>query len=84
MKFILYIWELYFIEKFIENRKIGYAMGLILISTLIANLHVATWPFFFVIFLPYVAEYLIAVISDSVIYKKAKTFRLKCKIKNLP
>lgn len=80
--FILYIWELYFIEKFIENRKIGYAMGLILISTLIANLHVATWPFFFVIFLPYVAEYLIAVISDIVIYKKAKTFRLKCKIKN--
>ena len=31
--FILFIWELFFIEKFIENRKIGYGIGLILIST---------------------------------------------------
>ena len=60
--FILFIWELFFIEKFIENRKIGYGIGLIIISILIANLHVATWPFFFVLFLPYIAEYFIAVI----------------------
>ena len=66
--FILFIWELFFIEKFIENRKIGYGIGLIAISILIANLHVATWPFFFVLFLPYVAEYLISIISDTIIY----------------
>ena len=80
--FILFIWELFFIEKFIENRKIGYGIGLIIISILIANLHVAVWPFFFVLFLPYIAEYLIAVVSDFIIYKKAKTFMLKRKIKN--
>ena len=80
--FILFIWELYFIEKFVENRKIGYGIGLIIISILIANLHVAVWPFFFVLFLPYIAEYFIAVLSDVIIYKKAKTFILKCKIKN--
>lgn len=80
--FILFIWELYLIEKFIENRKIGYGIGLIIISILIANLHVATWPFFFVLFLPYIAEYLIAVVSDVIIYKKTKNFILKCKIKN--
>lgn len=80
--FILFIWEIFFIEKFIENRKIRYGIGLIIISILIANLHVAVWPFFFVLFLPYVAEYLLALVSDFVIYKKAKIFILKYKIKN--
>lgn len=80
--FILFIWEIFFIEKFIENKKIRYAIGLILISTLIANLHVATWPFFFILFMPYVAEYIIAVIADFIIYKKSKSLILKLKIKN--
>lgn len=81
--FILFIWELFFIEKFAQNKKIGYALGLIIISTLIANLHVATWPFFFVLFLPYIAEYLISVASDITIYKKIKEIRLNYKIKIL-
>ena len=79
--FILFIWELFCIEKFIENRKIGYGISLIIISVLIANLHVATWPFFFVLFLPYIVEYFIAVLSDIIIYKKIKVFILKNKIK---
>ena len=79
--FILFIWEIFFIEKFIENRKIGYGIGLIIISVLIANLHVATWPFFFVLFLPYVAEYLISLISDIIIYKKDRELVIKYKIK---
>ena len=79
--FILFIWELFFIEKFIENRKIGYGIGLILISTLIANLHVATWPFFFVLFIPYIGEYLIAIVSDIIIYKKCKMLVIKHKMK---
>lgn len=79
--FILFIWELFCIEKFLENRKIIYGIFLICISILIANLHVATWPFFFVLFLPYVAEYFISIIADMVIYKKIRIFILKCKIK---
>ena len=79
--FILFIGEIFFIEKFIENRKIGYGIGLIIISVLIANLHVATWPFFFVLFLPYIAEYLISLISDIIIYKKDRELVIKYKIK---
>lgn len=81
--FILFIWEIFCIEKFIENRKIIYGIMLILISLLIANLHVATWPFFFVLFLPYIAEYIISVISDTIIYNKIQTYMLKNKIKNM-
>ena len=79
--FILFIWELYCIEGFIENKKIRYAITLVIISTLIANLHVATWPFFFILFLPYIAEYIISVVSDIVIYKKTKKIVIKYKMK---
>lgn len=79
--FILFIWELYCIERFIENKKIRYAITLVIISILIANLHVATWPFFFILFLPYIAEYIISVVSDIVIYKKTKKLVIKYKMK---
>lgn len=79
--FILFILSLYFIEKFLENRKIRYGIGIVLISTLIANLHVAVWPFLFVLFLPYIGEYLIAVLADLIIYKKVQERLLKIKIK---
>lgn len=79
--FILFILSLYFIEKFLENRKIRYGIGIVLISTLIANLHVAVWPFLFILFLPYIGEYLIAVLADVIIYKKVQEMLLKIKIK---
>ena len=79
--FILFILAIYLIEKFLENRKIRYGIGLILISTLIANLHVAVWPFFFVLFLPYIGEYFIANLGEYIIYKKREKFLLKLKLK---
>lgn len=79
--FILFIWELFCIEKFIQNRKSVYGVMLIIISLLIANLHVATWPFFFVLFLPYIAEYLISIVADIIIYNKVNIFILKSIIK---
>lgn len=81
--FILFIWTIYFIEKFIETKKIKYGIGLILISLAIANLHVAVWPFFFVLFLPYIAEYFISILSDVVLYHKFKVFSIKTRIKNI-
>ncbi len=81
--FILFIWEMFFIERFLEKRKIIYGIALVLISLLIANLHVATWPFFFVLFLPYVAEYLICELADIVLYSKISIFILKYRIKLL-
>ena len=75
--YILFVLEVFFIEKFIRNRKIGYAIGLLLICVLIANLHVAVWPFFFVLFLPYIAEYLICVIVDLDLVLKIKKLGYK-------
>lgn len=79
--FILFALTVLFIEEFIASKKKRYAIGLIIISILIANLHVAVWPFYFVLYLPYVAQYMIALISTSKlgykINKKFKENRLK-------
>ena len=81
--FILFIWSIFCIEKFLENRKIRYGIALFGIATLIANLHVAVWPFFFILFLPYIGEYIVASLADFLIYQKFKHFKLKFKIKHL-
>ena len=81
--FILFVWIIYFIEMFLQNRKIRYAVGLVLISTLIANLHVAVWPFIFVLFLPHIAEYVLAIIAEIAIYRKIKIRLLNLRIKLL-
>jgi len=65
LTFILFIFTIYFIEKFLETGKLRYAIGLIIIPILIANLHVATFYFYFILYLPYIAEYMMYVLSYS-------------------
>lgn len=80
--FILFVLTIFFIEKFLETKKKRYAVGLIIIPTLIANLHLAVFPFYFVLYLPYIGEYVIAILAETILYKKIKIRRLKSKIKN--
>ncbi len=81
--FILFVWTIYLIEKFLETKKKRYAVGLIIIPILIANMHAAVFPFYFVLYLPYIAEYIIACISEHIIYRKGEINLLKLKIKLL-
>ena len=78
--FILFILEIFCIEKYLENRKIKYAVFLVIIQTLIANLHSAVWPFSFILYLPYIAEYIIAVIEEKIAKKYKKQVRENYKI----
>ena len=80
--FILFILTIYFIEKFLETRKKRYAIGLIIIPILIANLHLATFYFYFILYLPYLAEFVIyilaysnVIISDSVVQSIKKKIK---------
>lgn len=81
--FILFVLTIFFIEKFLETKKKRYAVGLIIIPILIANLHLAVFPFYFVLYLPYIGEYLLAILAETIIYKKMRIFRLKLKMKRL-
>ena len=80
--FILFELTILLIENFLEKKQIRYAVGMILISIAIANLHCAVWPFFFVIFLPYIAEYLVFTVIDAdIIYKvRTKIYNTRIKI----
>ena len=79
--FVLFVLTVLFIEKFLETGKKRYALGLIIIQILIANFHSAVWPFYFVLFMPYVGEYVIRIIIDAHIvhniYKWVTNLRIK-------
>ena len=81
--FILFILTIFFIEKFLHTKKKRYAIGLIIIPILIANLHSAVFPFYFVLYLPYIAEYFLAIFSESIIYRKVTRIQINKKIKKL-
>ena len=78
--FILFTIQLYFMEKLVNTNKKRYGIGLIVISVLIANLHVAVWPFMFILYLPYIDEYVIAIIEEKVAKKYGKKTREGYKI----
>lgn len=79
--FILFILSVYFIEMFLETKKKRYAVGLIIIPIIIANVHLAVFPFYFVLYLPYIAEYMIYILSNTeIIVVTAKIDRLNKKI----
>ncbi len=79
--FILFILTVYFIEMFLETKKKRYVVGLIIIPIIIANVHLAVFPFYFVLYLPYIAEYMIYILSNTeIILVTAKIDRLNKKI----
>ncbi len=75
--FILFVLTIYFIEQFLSTKKKRYAIGLVIIPIIIANVHVAVFPFYFVLYLPYIGEYMIYLLSHSSIsINKIKIKRL--------
>jgi len=81
--FILFVLTILFIERYLETKYKRYIVGLIIIPIIIANLHVAVWPFYFVLFLPYIAEYILSNYSEiyGKIELKIDSFILNRKIK---
>lgn len=81
--YILFVLTVLFIEKFIETKKVRYAVGLVIIPIIIANVHSAVWPFYFVLYLPYIAEYILAKVTETEIYYKIAIKFNKNKLKRL-
>ena len=74
--YILFFLEIYFIERLLSSSKKRYIIYLFLICILIANLHSAVWPFYFILFLPYIAEKLMFIIKSRH-NNKSKVFENK-------
>ncbi len=80
--FVLFVATYLLIVKFLEKPKIRYAIGLIAIPIIIANVHSAVFPFYFVLYLPFIAEYAIASILDWHIPHKLYQMWIKANIKS--
>lgn len=78
--FVLFAISVLFIEKFLDTKKKRYAIFLILIGLLITNLHCAVFPFYFVLFLPYIGEYLLITVIDWDL--DCRLYKLCLKLKN--
>ena len=81
--FVLFSFTVYFIQMFLQTHKKCYTVPLFIIPILIVNLHCAVFPFYFVLFLPYIGEYLWITILDWDLDYKIIGLLLKL-IKKLP
>ncbi|MCI8485670.1 MAG: signal peptidase II, partial [Clostridia bacterium] len=70
--FILFILTIFFIEMFTNTKKKKYLIPLVIIPILIANVHVAVWPFYFILFLPYIAEWFMSFVIELDILVRVK------------
>ena len=50
VSFILFVLVIYFIEMFLKKKKKKYLFGLLLVSLILCNIHVAVWPFYFILY----------------------------------
>ncbi|MDD6879347.1 MAG: hypothetical protein PUD59_03855, partial [bacterium] len=73
--YILFLLQFLFIENFLESGKKKYLLGLLLISLILCNVHVAVWPFYYILYLPYIAEYLFSIIYKKINLKKDNKLR---------
>lgn len=86
--YICCILTILFIERFLETSKKRYLVGLVLVPILLANCHAALFPIYFVIYLPYIAEYLISFATKQEILerllkrKSKKVIKLQDKMKH--
>ena len=80
LTFVLFAIAIIFIEKFLEKPKVIYGAILVIIPIIIANVHSAVWPFYFVLFMPYIGEYLLRIILDAHIPHNVYKIYLKQRI----
>jgi len=82
--FILFVLTIYFIEQFLDTKKKRYIIGLVIIPILMANLHLAVFPFYFVLYLPYIAEYMIYILANGgIIVTTSKINSMHKKLKKI-
>lgn len=80
ISFLIFIIEFYAIEKLLETNKKRYFSLLIILALLLVNIHASVFPMYFVLYLPYIAEYILSLLklntSDKLIIEKKNIKKL--------
>lgn len=66
LTYFFFLLEIYFIERLLSSSKKRYGIGLFILCVLIANIHAAVWPFYFILMLPYLVEWLVVFINSKI------------------
>ena len=80
ISYLMFIIEIYLIEKLIENQKKRYSVLLLIDSIIIANFHASVWPVYFIIYLPYFAEYLVGKFEYNKLFEKVYCDKFNIKV----
>lgn len=80
ISYLMFIIEIYLIENLLETQKKRYILGLVLVSIVIANFHSSVWPMYFILFLPYIAEYLLKKFKMDNIFNKVIAEEINIKL----
>ena len=70
LSYLLFFIEFTLIEGFLKYRSKWDAIGLFIVAVLIANIHAGAWPMFFILFLPYIGEYILELYSINEVVRK--------------
>jgi hypothetical protein len=60
ISYMMFLLEIYFLRRLLDKGKKRYIVYLFLISLVICNIHIAVWPLYFVLYLPYIVEFVIS------------------------
>ena len=67
--YMLFLIEIFAIEKLLDNGHKRYMVILGIICILVANIHAAVWPFYFILMLPYLVSHLLACLKEKIHYQ---------------
>lgn len=59
ISYSIFVLEYYFLNKLIKTDKNKYIVYIFLLAVLLVNTHVAVYPFFIILFLPFLGEYIL-------------------------
>ena len=84
LSYLLFFIEVILIEDFLKYKSKLDAIALFILAVLIANIHAGAWPMFFILFLPYIGEYIFQKLSirESVIKRIKKEKKELEKLQN--
>ncbi len=57
--YTVFVWEIFCLIRLFETKQVRFMFLLAFLSWLVAICHATIWPFFFILFLPFIAEFLI-------------------------
>lgn len=77
--YIVFALEIYNVERLLKTGNKRNVVALVILALILANSYVATYPFFFILLLPYIAEYIISIINRKKYYEK-RIEKLKLKV----